>query len=103
MNTRVEIPMDRIKDFCKKWRIVELSLFGSALRKDFAPHSDVDILVQFAPETRYGMFDLVRMEQELQELLGRRVDLIERKAIEQTENYIRRRSILSSAEIVYAS
>lgn len=95
--------MDRIKDFCKKWRIVELSLFGSALRKDFAPHSDVDILVQFAPETRYGMFDLVRMEQELQELLGRRVDLIERKAIEQTENYIRRRSILSSAEIVYAS
>ena len=103
MNTEVEIPTDRIREFCEKWQIAEFSLFGSVLRNDFTPESDVDVLVQFAAETHYGMFDLVQIEQELQELLGRKVDLIEREAIEQTPNYIRRREILSSAEVVYAS
>ncbi len=103
MNTAVEVPMDKIKEFCRKRQIAELSFFGSILRDDFTPDSDVDVLVRFAPETHYGMFDLVEMELELQELLGRKVDLIEREAIEQTPNYIRRREILSSAEVVYAA
>lgn len=104
MNAPIDMHMDQIKTFCEKWRILEFSLFGSVLRRDqFGPGSDIDVLVTFAGAVQYGMFDLVRMEQELQELLGRHVDLVERKAIEQSENYIRRRAILNSAEVVYAA
>lgn len=97
----IDIPKEKIADFCKKWQIVELSLFGSVLRDDFRPDSDVDVLVSFGPDARYGLFDVVHMQDELKEILGRNVDLVERKAVERSENYIRRKHILSSVETIY--
>lgn len=97
------IPEDKIADFCQRWRITELALFGSVLRSDFRPDSDVDVLVSFAPDARWSLFDLATMEHELEAVLGREVDLVERRAIEQAENYIRRKSILDNAEVIYAS
>ena len=103
MGQHVRIPRNRIAAFCRTWRVAELALFGSVLRDDFTGDSDVDVLVCFEPGASVGMFDLVRMEEQLQELLGRRVDLIERRSVERSENYIRRKSILESAEVVYAA
>lgn len=100
---QIPFPEDRIAAFCRRHRIRELALFGSVLREDFRSDSDVDVLVEFEPESHYGLFDLVRMQSELEEILGRKVDLIERSAIEKSRNYIRRKAILSTAETVYAS
>ena len=99
----IEIPKDKIADFCRRWQITEFALFGSVLREDFGPDSDVDVLVTFAPEARRSLFDLVRMEDELQQVLGRQVDLVERRAVERSPNYIRRKHILSSLEKVYVA
>ncbi|HDH09508.1 MAG TPA: nucleotidyltransferase [Chloroflexi bacterium] len=102
-NPRIEIPADEIADFCRRWKVTELALFGSVLRGDFSPDSDVDVLVSFAPDARWSLFDLVRMQEELKAILGREVDLLERVAVEQSENYIRRKSILSNMEVIYAA
>lgn len=98
---RIAVPDKQVAAFCRQWQIVELALFGSVLRDDFGPESDVDVLVTFAPSARWSLLDLVRMEEELTALLGRTVDLVERAAVEQSENYIRRRHILQSLEPVY--
>jgi predicted nucleotidyltransferase len=79
-----------------------MDFFGSVLRDDFRPDSDVDVLVDFKPGTKLGLFDIVRMQEELKNILGREVDLIDRTAIEQSPNYLRRKAILSSLELVYA-
>lgn len=97
----IDIPRRRIEDFCRKWKITEFSLFGSVLRDDFRPDSDVDVLVTFGPDTKYSLFDLVHAQDELESILGRKVDLAERSALEQSKNYIRRRHILDSVEPVY--
>lgn len=97
----LELPADALRNFCQKWQIVELSLFGSVLRDDFRPDSDVDILVQFVPDAAWTLLDLVNMERELAELMGREVDLIEKSAIEQSRNWIRRNAILTTAQVVY--
>ena len=73
------------------------------LREDFRPDSDVDILVEFEREAHPGLFNLARMQFELEEILGRTVDLIERSAIENSRNYLRRKAILNSTEILYAA
>jgi predicted nucleotidyltransferase len=103
VNAKVTVSADRITGFCRRWKVIELALFGSVLRGDFRPDSDVDVLVSFAPEVRWSLFDLVVMQGELQAILGREVDLVERAAVEQAENYIRRRSILSNIEVIYAA
>jgi predicted nucleotidyltransferase len=100
---KVSIPRKKIADFCHRWKVVELSLFGSALREDFRPDSDIDVLVTFAPDTRVSLFDLVDMEDELKNVFGREVDLVEKVSILQSENYIRRRSILENTMVVYAA
>ena len=100
---RVELSKDEIQKFCLKWRIAELALFGSVLREDFQPSSDIDVLVSFEPEGRWSLLDMVEMQDELETILGRKVDLVERSAIERSENYIRRRHILDSAELVYVA
>ena len=87
--------------FCRRWAIAELSLFGSALREDFGPTSDVDILVTFLPEAQWSLLDHVQMEMELAELLGREVDLLTRRAVESSHNPMRRREILETAQTVY--
>lgn len=100
--TKLAIPKEALTDFCRRWRIVELALFGSALREDFGPESDVDILVTFSSDAPWTLFDMVRMQEELKAIFGRDVDLVSRRGIEQSRNYIRRKAILSSAETIYA-
>jgi len=99
---QITIPEDRLTDFCRRWYVTELAIFGSALRGDFATDSDIDILISFNPAARWSMFDLVRMEQELEAILGRAVDLVSRAGVEQSENYVRRRSILENSEVIFA-
>ena len=103
MKAQVIVSREELSDFCQRWKVTELALFGSVLRGDFGPDSDVDVLVTFAPHARWSLFDLVVMESELQAILGRDVDLVERTAVEQAENYIRRKSTLSSVEVIYAA
>jgi len=100
---KIEIPRDKIADFCRRWKIVEFALFGSALRDDFGPDSDVDVMVAFAADAQWGLFDLVNMKQELEEIFGQEVDLVSRRGIEASRNYIRRKAILNSAEVIYAA
>lgn len=103
MSARIEIPRGALATFCEKWQIVELSLFGSVLRDDFRPDSDVDVLVRFAPDAGHTLFDLVRMQDELRDLFGRDVDLVTKSAIEASRNYLRRKAILEAAEVIYAA
>ena len=103
MSARIRIDNEKIAAFCRRWGVVEFAFFGSVLRDDFRPESDVDVLVRFAPSAKLSLFDLVRMEDELSELLGRKVDLVEREAVERGENYIRRKHILSNVEPVYVA
>jgi uncharacterized protein len=76
MTARIAASSDQLAEFCRRWQIRELALFGSVLREDFRPESDVDVLVTFAPGASWGLFDHVRMEDELSHLFGRRVDLV---------------------------
>jgi predicted nucleotidyltransferase len=102
-NSQIKIPTDKIASFCDRWQVTELAVFGSILRGDFGPDSDIDLLVSFAPDARWSLFDLVDMEAELKAVLGREVDLVERGAVELSENYIRRKSILDNLEVIYAA
>ena len=99
----IDLPSEAIADFCRRWLVTELALFGSVLREDFRPDSDIDVLVSFAPEARWTLLDLVRMEDDLKAIFGRDVDLVEREAVERSENYIRRQHILRSARSIYAT
>jgi uncharacterized protein len=75
MSANIEIPDDEIAEFCRRNHIRRLALFGSVLRDDFGPDSDVDVLVEFKPEAQVGLFELFDMEQELSHILGRQVDM----------------------------
>ena len=100
---RVEMSKDKIQDFCRKWKVTEFSLFGSVLRDDFQSSSDIDVLINFEPAARWSLLAVVEMQDELEKILGHKVDLVERSAIERSENYIRRRHILASAEPFYVA
>ncbi len=102
MGIRISIDHEKIAEFCQRWKITEFALFGSVLREDFRPDSDVDVLVTFSQDAHRTLFDLVRMEEELQGLFGRDVDLVSRRGIEASRNYLRRKAILSSAEVLRA-
>jgi predicted nucleotidyltransferase len=91
---------DRLDGFCRRWRIQELALFGSVLRSDFRPDSDVDVLVTFEPDAPWTLWDLSRMRAELKELFGREVDLVEKKAL---RNPFRRQAILADQRVIYAA
>jgi predicted nucleotidyltransferase len=93
----------QIKSFSTRWKVTEFSLFGSFVKDKLRPDSDIDVLVAFAPDAHPTLFDLVKMQMELETLFGRPVDLVERKGIEQSPNYIRRKEILNSLETVYAA
>jgi len=103
MKLPIAIDKQKIEAFCRRWKIKELALFGSVLREDFGPDSDVDVLVDFAEDAHWSFFDMVTMQDELKEILGREVDLVERRTLERSENYIRRRHILQSLEQVYVA
>lgn len=96
----INVPLDVIQHFCDEWKIVEFALFGSVLRDDFRPDSDVDVLVTFSPDSHWSLFDVVDMIEELKAIFGREVDLVEKDAI---RNPFRRRAILSSYQVLYAA
>jgi predicted nucleotidyltransferase len=98
----ITIPKDKIVEFCRRWKIAEFSLFGSVLREDFGPESDIDVLVAFTPDARWSLLDHVEMQDELKDIFGRAVDLISKRGIERSRNAIRRKEILGSAEVIYA-
>ncbi len=100
MTARIAIDRERIADFCRRHHIRKLSLFGSVLRDDFSPDSDVDVLIEFEPDARVSLFDLVRMQDELKELFHRDVDLVQKNGL---RNPFRRHEILKTAEELYAA
>jgi predicted nucleotidyltransferase len=93
----IAIPKQKIKAFCKRSKVTEFALFGSVLRPDFRPDSDVDVLVSFAPDAHWTLFDLVTMQDELEEIFGRKVDLVEKEGL---SNPFRKRAILGSMEVI---
>ena len=99
----VNISKDKITAFCRRNHIRSLAFFGSVLRADFGPDSDVDVLVEFEHGHKHSLMDLVRMEEELTGMFGQKAELVERRAVERSENYIRRRHILQSVEEVYVA
>ena len=94
----IEIPKEKLREFCRKWKVTEFALFGSVTRpEEFRADSDVDVIVRFADEARISLFDLYHMEQELKAIFGRDIDLADFVGVEQSHNEIRRNRILSSA------
>lgn len=98
----IALPMEDIAAFCRRWKISELALFGSVLRDDFGPESDLDVLVTFAPDAP-PVPDRQAMREELETLVGRPVDLMYRRVIERDSNYLLRKSILRSVRVIYAA
>ncbi len=96
----IDISQDRLAECCRKWKVTELALFGSILREDFGPQSDIDVLVTFQPEAVWSLWDLLDMRDELRDLFGREIDLIEKEAL---RNPFRRHEILKSYKVVYAA
>jgi predicted nucleotidyltransferase len=103
MNLRTTVPHEKLPAFCERWGIRELALFGSVVRDDFGPESDVDVLVRFKEDARPTLFDLVRAQNELAVLFGRDVDLVDRRSIERSRNRIRREAVLSEAVVIHAA
>ena len=100
MNTKLSLPKEKIEEFCLRWKIVEFSLFGSVLRDDFDLDSDVDILVSLSEDAGLDLYDWITMIEELEEIFGREVDLVEKSSL---RNPFRRHAILTNREIIYAS
>ena len=100
MSPDIQVNKARVIAFCQRWKITELAIFGSALRDDFTPESDIDVLVAFAPDATCSLFDWADMTDELRELFGRDVDLVEKDGL---RNPFRRHAILSNREILYAA
>ncbi len=100
MEQFTRIPRQEISRFCQRWKVTEFSLFGSILRDDFRPDSDVDVLVTFSPDAHISLFDLVQMKLELEKIFHRPVDVVEKDAL---ENPFRRREILQTAQVIYAA
>ena len=96
----IDLPEDRIADFCRKWKVMELALFGSVLRDDFGPDSDIDVLITFQPDAPWSLYDLFDIREELHQMLGREIDLVEKDAL---RNPFRRHEILRNYKVVYAA
>lgn len=102
-NLAIDLPMTEIIEFCDRWQVIEFALFGSVLRDDFRPDSDIDVLVTFSPTAKRGLTETLQMRDELQVIFSRKVDLIVKAAIERSENWLRRKNILESAQTIYAA
>ena len=97
---RITVPREKIGEFCRRWKIAEFALFGSALREDFRSDSDVDILVSFGEDADWDLLDWVSMIEELKGIFGRGVDLVEKSSL---RNPFRRHHILSTQKVIYAT
>lgn len=100
MNAKITIDREKIAAFCSRWQIAELALFGSVLRDDFAPESDVDVLVTFEPGERWSLFDVVEMKRDLADILGREADLVLK---ENLVNPFRRHHILKTKKVIHVT
>ena len=100
MRLPITLDTEKIEDFCRRWKIAEFSLFGSVLREDFGPESDVDVLISFEPEIPWSLFDWMDMMEELQEILGREVDVVEKSGL---RNPFRRQAILTTRQVIYGA
>ena len=99
----IQIREEALKALCRKWKIRRVELFGSALRGDMTPESDVDLLVEFEPDEEWSLMDLAKAQGEFSRLLNRRVDIVDRANLRRSANWIRREAILSSAEVIYGA
>jgi predicted nucleotidyltransferase len=99
---QMSVSPKKVATFCKRWKVAEFALFGSVVRNDFSSNSDIDALVSFAPQSNWSLFDHIRMKQELKEIFGREVDLVTRRALEQSRNALLRSEILSTAKVLYS-
>jgi predicted nucleotidyltransferase len=99
---RIPLPLEAIADVCRRWRIRRLEVFGSALRDDFRSNSDIDFLYTWEDDAEWA-WEIVRLRDELSTLLGRPVDLVSRRAIEDSRNYIRKQAILTNVATVFES
>jgi predicted nucleotidyltransferase len=100
MSPKIHIDLEKIAVFCRKWKITEFAVFGSVLREDFRPDSDVDVLVSFEQNAGWSLLDIVEMKDELELVLGREVDLVEKGAV---RNPFRRHAIMTNREVLYAA
>ncbi|WP_271254465.1 nucleotidyltransferase family protein [Pseudanabaena sp. Chao 1811] len=100
---RLGISSQQLTQFCQKWKVAELALFGSILRDDFREDSDIDLLVSYQPNAKRGLFEKITMKEELEIMLNRKVDLVSKQAIIQSHNWLRRKNILESAEVIYVA
>lgn len=101
MTSQIAVAEDAIRAFCQRHNVVRFALFGSILRDDFRPDSDIDVLLEFASGVRYGVSALVAMGDELEALFGRPVDIVDRQAVLDSPNPIRRKAILDSEQVIY--
>ncbi len=96
------IPQKEIIHFCQRWQVREFALFGSVVGGGFRPESDVDVLISFQETARWGLFDHVQMRLDLEAVFKRKVDLVTRRAVEQTQNSLLRERILNTARVIFA-
>lgn len=101
ITNRLKLSPQEIVEICQKWGIVEMALFGSILREDFRENSDIDFIIKFDLKARQGLLTISKIKYELEKLVGRKVDLIIKESIENSQNWIRRQEILSTAKIIY--
>jgi uncharacterized protein len=99
----IDLPAQTIAEFCQRWQIAELALFGSVLRSDFRPDSDVDVLITFDPTAKRSLLTLVQIKDELETLWGRAVDVVSKGAVLASANWIRRQEILTTARVIYVA
>lgn len=100
---RLRMTSEKLREFCQRWHVIELALFGSILRPDFREDSDIDILVTFDTNAKMSLLDLVAMQYELEERCDRKVDLLTQKSVASSSNWIRRQEILDTAQVIYES
>ena len=96
---KFRLPRKKIAEFCKRWSITEFSVFGSVLREDFRPDSDIDVLITIDPGAHIGLFEMAQMQIELENMFKRSVDMVEKEGL---RNPYRRREILRTAQVIYA-
>jgi uncharacterized protein len=99
----IDLHLVEIQKTCKRWKIKELALFGSVLRDDFRSDSDIDLLVTFEPDAKRGLTETFQIQDEFQAIFGRKVDLIVKSAIERSDNWLRKKNILESAQNIYVA
>ena len=102
LSQKTGLSIEVLTAFCQKWQVAEFAIFGSALRPDFRPDSDLDVLITFFPQAPWTLLDLVTMQHELQQMVSRDVDLIEKRVVEKSDNWVRRNEILNTAQVLYS-